>query len=376
LAGHSQISIWRNWQQRDRSRLPLILNRDRPSGKPNLLSETGFALNEQDRQLAETLVAQPISAQTRLILPTSLCSGQIAGLAVTKLNEQDLPNGSRRRPFATLVHTEGCGVAFKSTQEVYAQTMIGYATHPLVADCLFLEHGCEKAHNDYLKALIREAGRSTDEFGWASVQMDGGIARVIAGIETYFTAQAANTDAGPARSTFNLAIVSEGEVPTGVATSFARLTRQLVHAGGTLVMPGNGGFAQSPEFWAELNMDGAPAPTLAYGQATRMAGLHIMERPTPHWTETITGLGATGAQVIVGYTDKPRAGHPFVPVLLVTAGQTQHDADLRLEGAAATWPSQILESVAAVNSGEMEPKTVAGSHTDFQLTRGWLGIST
>ena len=180
LAGHSQISIWRNWQQQDRSGLGAILARPRPDGQPLAIDASPAGVDETEPKA--TALPVPPAARIGLILPTSLCSSQIAGLAAARLNG-DAAVAPR---FAALPHTEGCGVAFASTREIYASTMIGYATHPLVDACLFLEHGCEKAHNDYIHSLLQEAGLSREDFGWASVQLDGGIASVLDKIEGYF----------------------------------------------------------------------------------------------------------------------------------------------------------------------------------------------
>ena len=212
LAGHSQISIWRNWQQQDLSQLQTILDRPQPDGQP-LAIETMPAKQEFD-------LPGPAAARVGLVLPTSLCSGQIAAMAAQRLNQAaaGLSESGRRPRFAALPHTEGCGVAFASTREIYARTMIGYATHPLVDACLFLEHGCEKAHNDYIHSLLRDAALAEEDFGWASVQLDGGIANVLDKIDSYF---AARTTA-PRQQNRNdqklfLALLSDGAIPDDAA---------------------------------------------------------------------------------------------------------------------------------------------------------------
>ena len=78
LAGHSQISIWRNWQQQDLSQLQTILARPQPDGQP-LAIETMPAKQEID-------LPGPAAARVGLVLPTSLCSGQIAAMAAQRLN--------------------------------------------------------------------------------------------------------------------------------------------------------------------------------------------------------------------------------------------------------------------------------------------------
>ena len=78
LAGHSQISIWRNWQQQNDSQLQTILTRPRPDGRPLALE------NRSGEQTID--LPKPARPHVGLILPTSLCSGQIAGMAAQRLN--------------------------------------------------------------------------------------------------------------------------------------------------------------------------------------------------------------------------------------------------------------------------------------------------
>lgn len=379
-AGHSQISIWRNWQQQDRSRLPLLLARTKPSGAPIPLPRSATG------QTQETLIQRLNTARKQgtlgLIVPTSICSGQIARLATSRLNAQASGNSSALTRFATLIHTEGCGVAFASTREIYAETMVGHALHPLVGDCLFLEHGCEKAHNNYVQSLVRERGRSMADFGWASVQLDGGIDKVLAKISDYFAQPKARPTVRANQRHVAVAFLSEANValPEALAASVAAIMQSVVAAGGTAVLPSGSNLASAPALLAALGLTAEPKPSLAYGQMVDEPGFHLMEVPTPHWTETVTGLAATGVDLIVGLTSTPRPGHPFVPLILVNhetnADPLHRHLDLTLPGDPAVWAEQILATMAAVLSGQQPPCTVLDNHIDFQLTRGWLGIST
>lgn len=56
--------------------------------------------------------------------------------------------------------------------------MVGHVTNPIVSHCVLLEHGCEKHHNDSVAADMARAGVDKSKFGWASVQLDGGIRKV------------------------------------------------------------------------------------------------------------------------------------------------------------------------------------------------------
>ena len=372
LAGHSQISIWRNWQQQDHSQLETILARPQPDGRP-------LAINTVP---GEKQLPRPAAARVGLILPTSLCSGQIAGMAAQRLNRSaagGLSAAAGRSRFAALPHTEGCGVAFASTREIYARTMIGYATHPLVDACLFLEHGCEKAHNDYIHSLLRDGGLAEEDFGWASVQLDGGIVNVLDKIDGYFGGrQAAPRQPNRSSDSLSLALLSDDTLPDDAAESLARLTQWVVAAGGSVVTPSSGALLQASAYREPLGIsDAALQPSLAYGQAAETAGFHLMEMPTPHWTETLTGLGASGVHLIIAYSDRLRAGHPLVPLLQLADESARATPDLRLCGdAPAAWSGQILDLAAQTLAGDYQPQSLTHNHVDFQLSRGLLGIST
>jgi hypothetical protein len=118
--------------------------------------------------------------------------------------------------------------------------------------------------------------------------------------------------------------------------------------------------------------------TLAYGQAAMNRGFHIMEAPSGHWVETLTGLGATGVEVVLAAPGARLAqGHPLVPVVQVSAPAEGKDAgfDLVLDGDPEQWGGQVLGLIADTLSRRYEPKALARQVVDFQLTRGLLGIS-
>lgn len=56
---------------------------------------------------------------------------------------------------------------------------------------LLLEHGCEKTHNNFFSEELSREGVDTKRFGWASIQLDGGIASASAKVAEYFRTQLA-----------------------------------------------------------------------------------------------------------------------------------------------------------------------------------------
>ena len=390
-AGHAQVQLWRDWRQTDGGNLDRLLHAPQPAGLPIALT----AAAEDATQIPAPSAAHPLALlaaspapaadQVALILPTSLCAGQIARMMAHRFNDENLGNGRR---FVALVHTEGCGVSGGPSEQLYVRTLLGYLRHPLVGQCLLLEHGCEKTHNDFVRHEIARLGLPEERFGWASIQLDGGIDAVTAKAEAWFRTHAAAAAAPERRvaglDAVRLGLMSVGPVTAQTQQALAVVSRAIVSAGGTLVVPENSTLMSSPVYRAATVGTAPLLPTLAYGQSLQDAagaGFHVMETPTAHWTETLTGLGATGVDaVLVHVGEHPIQGHPLLPVIQITADERveQHyaaDMDLVLDGGAQAWPQAILDLVADVLSQRYAVKANQVGNIDFQFTRGLLGVS-
>ena len=377
-AGHYQVSIWRDWQQTDKSDLERLQKTPEPVTRPLPIkvdaTKSGWTF-EAIRQGGGY-----VTDQLGLILPTSLCSGQVACLLAERLNRKRLGQSLGLTRFVALPHTEGCGVSGGSSEVLYARTMLGYLTHPLARFALLLEHGCEKTHNDYMRLQLRKLGEDPDRFGWASVQMDGGIERAIGKAEEWFDenilAMAPPTREEVELKFLALGLAGWGTVPEDVAHGLAEVSRTVVSAGGTIIVPKAGGLLASPVYLRELTGSHSDDASLAYGQKVSDPGFYIMDTPTEHWVEILTGLGATAVELVLAHVEgPPLQGHAMIPLLQVTSGNEGQDFDLHLTGSPASWPNQILELVAAAASRRQAPKLFTLGNTDFQLARGLLGVS-
>lgn len=381
-AGHTQISIWRNWRQSDASRLDDLLAATEPDGQPVLLRAEG-ATHSNSRFDAFRSHAGYTTDQIGLVLPTSLCASQIARMSAMRLNEKGpgLEHGLSR--YAALVHTEGCGIDGRSSRELYYRTVINYMAHPMVKYGLFLEHGCEKTHNDFFRQQVAQRGKDPNRYGWASVQLDGGIEKVLTRIENWFRSALASDEESVRASVgldcLRLGLVAFQPLPTEVAMSFARLTATVVGSGGIVVVPHSSPLMSSHAYLEGTVNARSVLPSLAYGQSPREAGFHIMETPSRHAVETLTGLGATGVEIILAYVgSEPVQSHPMIPTLQVTAkaaGGAPEDFDLVLSGAPSRGAEELLGRVLEVASGRYTPKLFGYGNVDFQITRGLLGIS-
>ena len=380
-AGHSQVSIWRDWKQTSDENLDRLKSEQEPKGEPLPVKsapdpEFSFEAIKSGRG--------PVLDQVALVMPTSLCSGQISRRIANRLNERGATLGKVTR-FVALPHTEGCGVSAGSAETIYSRTVLGHLASPTVRFGLLLEHGCEKTHNDYFRNRLEEAGLDPVHFGWASVQLDGGIDSVVAKVENWFaeTLDSAEEleyeDAGP--EALRLGLYAAGSISDEAAQSLAEMTLAVAGSGGTVVVPERAAILSSPAYLEAVFGDRSVENTLAYGQAATKPGLHVMEAPTDHWVETATGLGATGVEVMLAYvTGHPLQAHRMIPLLQVssdpeTLEKHAEDLDVILRGDPGEWTEEMFGAVAAVASREYVPRLFEAGNTDFQFTRGLLGVS-
>ena len=392
-AGHSQVSLWRNWRQTDTSQLPRLRARTKPDGVPLLeAAAAGEWMRRNRLVLPDAKVAAfPLGRGTwatervGLVLPTSLCSTQIARMAAERLNARSLGREQGIARFVTLQHTEGCGFGGLALYELLHRTYRGYATHPNVAATLLLEHGCEKVPNDVMRRHFEAASLPLDRFGWASVQLDGGIDKALKNIETWFT-QRFEVQTPPQTLPAGLGSLAIAvQTVTGLSSAsyetLATLMLGVVAAGGTIFIPDSDPLLENARPLREA-LGGRVVPSLSYGEASTRPGLHIVSTETSDWTENLAGLAACGAHLAVTVIAvHPREGHPLIPVLQFVEADASpalspENADGTLSGVPAQDLAMLMERIAGVTSQRYTPASTALGMTHFQLTRGLLGVST
>ena len=429
LAGHAQVSVWRNWPRTGTEGLDELRRRPPPDGRPVAVREAPPLDLVFDAVSTGEGVA---SDQVALVMPTSLCSGQVARLIAEDLDANPPPWSDVSR-FVALVHTEGCGS--NNAAGLFLETLTGHLAHRCVRHAVLLEHGCEQTHNDAVRHHLAERGLSADRFGWASVQMDGGIANVRARVAGQLQAMAAARRPGvrapklPGGTTefatgavpeahgrsladtmpnvsalhppeavsaprfertavganeIRIALVANGPLSDRMGEAFGRLATGLVAAGATVVVPDNAGLLGNDGFRNAVFPDGAvPGASLAFGRPADEFGFHIMESPTDNPVETLTGLGATGVELMLCHVGRnPLQGHPMLPLVQVTADPavaqrngSDLDRILMPERDPAELVIELAALVADVASCRYRPKLWSRGVTEFQLTRGQLGLS-
>ena len=429
LAGHAQVSVWRNWPRTGTEGLDELRRRPPPDGRPVTVRDAPPLDLVFDAVSTGEGVA---SDQVALVMPTSLCSGQVARLIAEDLDANPPPWSDVSR-FVALVHTEGCGS--NNAAGLFLETLTGHLAHRCVRHAVLLEHGCEQTHNDAVRHHLAERGLSADRFGWASVQMDGGIANVRARVAGQLQAMAAArrpsapvtklpggmadvaTGGAPAAhgrsladtmpnvsvlhpseavsasgfertavgaNEIRIALVANGPLSDPMGEAFGRLAAGLVAAGATVVVPDNAGLLGNGGFRNAVFPDGAvPGASLAFGRPAGEAGFHIMESPTDNPVETFAGLGATGVELMLCHVGRnPLQGHPMLPLVQVTADpavaqryRSDLDRILMPERDPAELVIKLAALIADVASCRYRPKLWSRGVTEFQLTRGRLGLS-
>lgn len=366
-AGHSQAQLWREWRQTAKPVIPFSAPREKPLGKPLPFRPIAGAPSLPSALTQPTATSNRI----RLIIPTSLCAGQIARLIADKLNAMSAGTGPR---YVALPHTEGCGVSGEAI-DILEQVIAGYAVHPLAERVLLLEHGCEKTHNDAIRNFLAAHGIDHSAMGFASIQLDGGIDRVTDKVMKWFETPARETSAKPTR--LCLGLTSVGEVPPETAGALAQIASAIVVAGGSVIFPESAGLLRAEAFVKSL-FSTAMRASLAYGAIPAGAGLHVMTLPGDQLVEALTGMGASGANLLLTHVGaQPAQSHPFVPTVQVSSAADHPGADVLLGGAGpGERAEKILAALTQVWSGAVRPKAQSAGNVDFQVSRGWFGVST
>lgn len=383
LAGHSQVQIWRDWPQADSHNLAALQNAHPLADQPvTHRSAPPIQLNASGYRSVRGFGVE----QVGLVMPTSLCSGQVARLIARELSAER-HMGTAVSRYVALVHTEGCGS--NNADELFLDTLVGYLQHPAIAHAVLVEHGCERTHNDAIRHHLERKGMNVEDFDWASVQMDGGLKSVSAKVRQQFSRRLAQhkpdrVEAG--RNDLSIGFMTAGPLTDSMSASIAETVCGLAEASATIVIPSNASCLDSAAF-VEAAFGSAPEASLGYGRHAEKPGVYVMDAPTENVTETFTGLAATGVDIIVHHAGvRPAHAHPLVPCVQITSnnevGQRFHaDLDLIVEqnSEQRRTVSAIIEILQAMLNGDQKPalngNNKSEGNAEFQLTRGRLGIS-
>ncbi|WP_186293104.1 UxaA family hydrolase [Brevibacterium aurantiacum] len=370
LTGQSQVQVWRDWHVADEN-IPST-PRAVPQGRP--------ALPLSDREHIEPVLKQ--DQTTIAILPTSLCSGQVAEQIAGRANER----ADGRWETIALPHTEGCGVSGGEAEDLFARTMVGYAVHQTLKHTIFLEHGCEKTHNDYFVDQLNKRGIDPSDFDWASIQRAGGIesvtSAVLSKIESHVNEEVSRNSpqSGEDKAPCCLRSIGMGsaarEITPGAARAFASGATAFLDRGIGVVLNEMDPLLQVPEFREPLNLESTDA-TLQYGQSIDHLGFHIMQTSTGDWSEAATGMGACGVDVFAVLAGlRPLSPHRFLPTVQFSESVDDTGTfDGVLTGNDGEGGDIILHRTIEAFSGTYLQKIGHRPNVGFQLSRGFTGVS-
>ena len=383
-AGHSQVQIWRDWGSK--------------SEKETYLEQQSLSLDERALPIRKHLIKDELFAKMKtvagsisnqqhsLILPTSLCAGQVANMAAQRLNRRTVKT-ELETEYVTLPHTEGCGVSSGHSEKIILDIFKGYLCHPLIKDSLVLEHGCENLHLGYLRRFLVEENIDLSAYGWASIQKDGGIESVLLKIENWFSDIEvenlhSNCNLNVSENVYSVAILGESYIDAEVAKGFALLCQTMSEAGISVILPKSASLLQSKTFLTELFVDTGVAPNIAAANIPKVPGVHIMETHSDQFVENMTVLGASGVQLFVAYADSvlPQ-GHPFIPMLRICASGS--DASLRQAqvfdvnalSSSLLWIEEAVDTIRDIQAGHFKVQAMLSEYVDFQIPRGPSAVS-
>lgn len=168
------------------------------------------------------------------------------------------------------------------------------------------------------------------------------------------------------------------EVEEEAAKRLGAVVLQLVANKAVVVIPEKDPLLSSEAF-VHCVFEGAPCLESTILNAERVdvshPGVHIMRRSGPvDYVESVTSLAATGASLILAYSNCGvfLPGHPFVPLLRVGSEERRRVVcDVLVQDG----EDAILEKMMRVLSREESTKVMEKKLVDFQVTRTANGFS-
>jgi altronate dehydratase len=438
IAGHSQVQLWRSWHFTSKDQMKTCegrkLDQDAMKGdakrtawdtncKQHASIDTR-KVNQKNNITCNYVVGgnknlnnyndtnQFTSDSVALIIATSLCSSEVSQQIADILNKKLLQAGNTDSSitvtknsvpitrFVCCSHTEGCGSMHadgNAEANIPFRTLLGHLKHPSVATGFLVEHGCEKHHNKYFKQQMKRYQMDPCKYGWASIQLGGGLKNCISKCVEYFFPYEEETvkigaDITPIlriNNTFPLPkmkigvysignsnrrngksrIGNQNTIPEQLAIGASEFIQYCLQKKAVPIMSSQCLLLKSPLFLDEIfESQNNTNPTIAFAQIppeeneNSSNGLHIMNAPTKELIETFTAFAASGCIVTVIFspTMVHVPNHPFMPVVLHNKFDTLNDL--------------LKKIVCAIecNSRKFGEKSFMEG---FQIARGLTGIS-
>jgi altronate dehydratase large subunit len=274
-----------------------------------------------------------------LALPSVVCSNEAARLAA-----EGLPDG------VTFEHPVGCAQVGADKEQTW-RVLVGVGSHPNVRAVMVVGLGCEGIVAETVAQGIQERGRATSV---VTIQAAGGTDQAGAAARA-----ALMRYASPGRT----AVLPLSELILGVGD-----IRALGEAGAALVAAFEARGGRTVRVADDHQSVDA---VIDYAAPVPAGARRVRMRAGTGDAETVTGLAATGAHMIVAAGDATHlGGHPVCPVVRIgydpairRALQDELDGDIR-DRSAEQWVDYLLE----VADGRMTASEAMGS-TVFAIER-------
>jgi len=126
------------------------------------------------------------------------------------------------------------------------------------------------------------------------------------------------------------------------------------------------------------------SPSLKYGEKILRGneGFHIMDIPSDHWVETLTGIGASGVEMMLTFVEgNPLQVHPLIPLLQFTVKEIDDeeksgfDLVVNENENPVVLETMVMKLICQVASRKIQPRLFQKDYSDFQITRGRFGVS-
>jgi len=222
-----------------------------------------------------------------------------------------------------------------------------------------------------ITAAAQKASINPEKFGWVTIQEAGGTEHCLNAVEDWFAQRLSphtTEQAAKGRgSDLRIGISMTSPISEDLIDSMSEFVRQVIAAGGSIVLPESSRELQSTELFQQTPVK----PSLAFAQSIEQSGLHVMQSITDNPIELVTGLSAVTDIIIHCSETRPTTAHPLTPTLNITASTGCGDFDLHLDSEQRDqWTQQIADLAGEVLSGRYRPRQNALGHTGNQIPRG------
>lgn len=266
----------------------------------------------------------------RLALPSVVCATRVAAWAI-----EEMPDT------VTVEHPVGCA-QIGADREQTLRVLVGVGAHPNVRQSVVLGLGCEGVPAAEVGGRIHELNRQAEVI---TIQESGGTREAAQAVRAVLVGADATNHREPV--SIERLVLGVGPI-AGLGDSGHAIIEAFLERGGRVVQIAG------------------PGATLAYGARVGPNARQFLMEGTHGANEAITGLVASGAQVVLAQCDADNVGgHPVAPIIRMGYDHQLQDAladdtDGMVEDRT---PDAWVDWILAVASGEPTMAEKSGAVT-------------